>query len=181
MRSQRQTANATTTKIRHRFNVVPPNSYPPGSEIIAPGSADANGSDTACRAVRLGTHAVCMVLATSNGTVALIAAGAALPGGVLGAVAGGLSDYFLEKRREKARAAIQWMIDPVADGGLGLDPATVAEVTGHDDGGYLISTVYTKLGQRCALSCAQRAVAAYQQRQDAGHAETPPLQISTAA
>jgi hypothetical protein len=64
------------------------------------------------------------------------------------------------------------MIDPVADGGLGLDPATVAEIVGHDDGGYLISTVYTKLGQRRALSRAQRAMAAYQQRQ-ANAADAP--------
>jgi hypothetical protein len=41
--------------------------------------------------------------------------------------------------------AIQWMVDPVSDGGLGLDPATVAEMVGHDHGGYLIATVYTKL------------------------------------
>lgn len=49
----------------------------------------------------------------------------------------------------------------------GLDPATVAEVVGHDDGGYLIATVYTKLGQRRALARAQRAMDAYQQRSDA--------------
>lgn len=42
---------------------------------------------------------------------------------------------------------IQWMIDPVADGDLGLDPATAAEIIDHDDGGYLSSTVYTKLGK----------------------------------
>jgi hypothetical protein len=35
--------------------------------------------------------------------------------------------------------------------GFGLDPAT--EVVGHDDdGGYLITTVYTKLDQRRARS-----------------------------
>jgi hypothetical protein len=33
--------------------------------------------------------------------------------------------------------AIQWMVDPVEDGGLGLDPATAAEMVGHDDSGYL--------------------------------------------
>jgi integrase len=47
---------------------------------------------------------------------------------------------------ELKHRAIQWMVDPVEDGGLGLDPATVAEMIGHDDGGYLIATVYTKLG-----------------------------------
>jgi len=69
--------------------------------------------------------------------------------------------------------AIQWMVNPVEEGGLGLDPATVAEVVGHDDGGYLIATVYTKLGQRRALARAQRALDAYQQRRDA--ADTKPL------
>jgi integrase len=47
-------------------------------------------------------------------------------------------DFYELKHR-----AIQWMVDPVADGGLGLDPATAAEIVGHDDGGYLIATVYT--------------------------------------
>jgi len=56
------------------------------------------------------------------------------------------------------------MIDPVEDGGLGLDPATVAQMVGHDDGGYLIATVYTKLGERRALARAQRAMDAYQDR-----------------
>jgi hypothetical protein len=45
-----------------------------------------------------------VTLATSTVTVALIAAGAALLGGVFGAIAGGLADYFLERRREKAKA-----------------------------------------------------------------------------
>ena len=48
--------------------------------------------------------------------------------------------------------AIQWMVDLVDEGGLGLDPATAAEMVGHDDGGYLIATVYTKLGQRRAIA-----------------------------
>jgi hypothetical protein len=39
--------------------------------------------------------------------------------------------------------SIQWMVDPVEDGGLGLDPATAAAMVGHDDGGYLIATVYS--------------------------------------
>jgi hypothetical protein len=43
-------------------------------------------------------------------------------------------DFYELKHR-----AIQWMVDPVSDGSLGLDPATVAEMVGHDDGGYLIA------------------------------------------
>lgn len=65
---------------------------------------------------------------------------------------------------ELKHRAIQWMVDPVEDGGLGLDPATVAEMVGHDDGGYLIATVYTKLGRRRALARAQRAMDNYEQR-----------------
>ncbi len=79
--------------------------------------------------------------------------------------------YDLEHR------AIQWMVNPVEEGGLGLDPATVAEVVGHDDGGYLIATVYTKLGQRRAIARAQRAMDAYQQRHDAADADPPRLQV----
>jgi hypothetical protein len=56
------------------------------------------------------------------------------------------------------------MVDPTEDRGLGLDPATVAEMVGHDDGGYLIATVYTKLGRRRALARAQRAMDDYEQR-----------------
>lgn len=68
-------------------------------------------------------------------------------------------DFYELKHR-----AIQWMVDPIEEGGLGLDPATVATMVGHDDGGYLIATVYTKLGERRALARAQRAMDAYQQR-----------------
>jgi hypothetical protein len=74
-------------------------------------------------------------------------------------------DFYELKHR-----AIQWMIDPVDDGGLGLDPATVAYMVGHDDGGYLIATVYTKLSERRALAQAQRAMDAYQQRRPASAA-----------
>ncbi|HUB73471.1 MAG TPA: tyrosine-type recombinase/integrase [Solirubrobacteraceae bacterium] len=73
--------------------------------------------------------------------------------------------------------AIQWMVTPVEEDGLGLDPATVAEVVGHDDGGYLIATVYTKLGQRRAIARAQRALDAYQQRRDAADSEPPRLTV----
>ncbi len=69
---------------------------------------------------------------------------------------------------ELKHRAIQWMVDPIEDGGLGLDPATVAEMIGHDDGGYLIATVYTKLARRRALARAQRAMDDYEQR------NTPP-------
>jgi hypothetical protein len=82
-------------------------------------------------------------------------------------------DFYELKHR-----AIQWMVDPIADGGLGLDPATAAEIVGHDDGGYLIATVYTKLGQRRALARAQRAMTAYQQRRDG---EPPRLEVVGAA
>ncbi len=82
-------------------------------------------------------------------------------------------DFYELKHR-----AIQWMVDPVSDGGLGLDPATAAEIVGHDDGGYLIATVYTKLGQRRALARAQQAMTAYQQRRDG---EPPRLEVVGAA
>jgi integrase len=65
---------------------------------------------------------------------------------------------------ELKHRAIQWMIDPVEDGGLGLDPQTAADMVGHDDGGYLIATVYTKLSQRRAYARAKRAMDAYRDR-----------------
>jgi hypothetical protein len=71
-------------------------------------------------------------------------------------------DFYELKHR-----AIQWMIDPVEDGGLGLDHATAAAMVGHDDGGFLIATVYSKLAQRRAIARAQRAMDAYKQRQAA--------------
>lgn len=37
-------------------------------------------------------------------------------------------------------------------------------MVGHNDGGYLIATVYTKLAERRALARAQRAMGAYQER-----------------
>jgi hypothetical protein len=77
---------------------------------------------------------------------------------------------------ELKHRAIQWMVDPVDDGGLGLDPATVAEMVGHDDGGWLISTVYTKLGQRRALARAQRAIDIYRGRPAATPPQGHPLQ-----
>jgi integrase len=81
---------------------------------------------------------------------------------------------------ELKHRAIQWMVDPVEDGGLGLDPATVAEIVGHDDGGYLIATVYTKLGRRRALERAQRAMKEYERRQ-APPATTRRLHVVSAA
>jgi hypothetical protein len=75
---------------------------------------------------------------------------------------------------ELKHRAVQWMVDPAEDGGLGLDPQTVAEMVGHDDGGYLIATVYTKLARRRALARAQRAMDAYQERLAA---EAPRLRV----
>jgi hypothetical protein len=43
---------------------------------------------------------------TDSTKVAIIAAAAALLGGVLGAVAGGISDFFLERRREKVEVRV---------------------------------------------------------------------------
>jgi hypothetical protein len=39
-----------------------------------------------------------------------------------------------------------------------LEIQTVATMVGHDDGGYLIATVYTKLAEQRARARAQRAV-----------------------
>ena len=52
------------------------------------------------------------------------------------------------------------LVDPVEEDGLGLDHQTAAAMAGHDDGGWLISNVYTKLAERRA----QRAMQAYRQR-----------------
>jgi hypothetical protein len=67
---------------------------------------------------------------------------------------------------ELKHRALQWMVDPVEDGGLGLDPQTAAAMVGHDDGGWLISTTYTKLAERRARERATRAMRAYRQRHD---------------
>lgn len=69
------------------------------------------------------------------------------------------------------------MVDPIEDGGLGLDQATAAAMVGHDDGCYLIATVYTKLAERRAIARAQRAMDAYQQRRDAANLEPPLLRV----
>jgi integrase len=70
---------------------------------------------------------------------------------------------------ELKHRAITWMINPIDEGGLGLDFATAAEMVGHDDGGYLIATVYSKLGKKQAVERAQRAMEAYQARQAGRH------------
>jgi integrase len=62
---------------------------------------------------------------------------------------------------ELRHRAIQWMIDPVDDGGLGLDIQTVAHITGHNDGGYLICSTYTKLTQQRAQARTRAALSAY--------------------
>jgi integrase len=68
---------------------------------------------------------------------------------------------------ELKHRAIQWMVTPVDYGGLGLDPQTAAVLVGHDDGGWLIANVYTKLAQKQAHERAQRAMDSYRRR--AGH------------
>ncbi len=75
---------------------------------------------------------------------------------------------------ELKHRALQWMVDPVDDGGLGLDSATAAEMAGHDDGGWLIANVYTKLAERRARERAQRAMRDYAQRHP-GEARKPPV------
>jgi integrase len=70
----------------------------------------------------------------------------------------GLDFYDLRHR------AIQWMIDPTDDGGLGLDIQTIAHLTGHSDGGYLICSTYTKLAEHRAQARVRRAMDAHRQR-----------------
>ncbi len=75
---------------------------------------------------------------------------------------------------ELKHRAITWMINPADEGGLGLDFATAAEMVGHDDGGYLIATVYSKLGKKQAVARAQRAMEAYSARQSRRHLSVVP-------
>jgi integrase len=75
--------------------------------------------------------------------------------------------------RELKHRAIQWMIDPTNDGGLGLDFQTVAQMVGHNDNGYLIATVYTKLTKHRALTRAQHAMNTYQHRRNSLRAGPP--------
>jgi hypothetical protein len=64
--------------------------------------------------------------------------------------------------------AIQWMIDPPHDGGLGLDIQTAAHMAGHHDGGFLICNTYTKLAAHRAQARTRRAMNTYQQRLPTG-------------
>jgi integrase len=64
---------------------------------------------------------------------------------------------------ELRHRALQWMIDPANDGGLGLDIQTTAKMAGHSDGGYLVCSTYTKLAQDRARTRARSAMNAYQQ------------------
>jgi hypothetical protein len=57
----------------------------------------------------------------------------------------GLEFYELRHR------ALQWMIDPPHDGGLGLDIQTAAHIAGHHDGGYLVCSTYSKLAEHGPL------------------------------
>jgi integrase len=65
---------------------------------------------------------------------------------------------------ELKHRALQWMVDPVDDGGLGLDHQTAAQMAGHEDGGWLIANVYTKLAERRARERARRAMHEYAER-----------------
>jgi integrase len=71
----------------------------------------------------------------------------------------GLEFYELRHR------AIQWMIDPPHDGGLGLDIQSTANIAGHHDGGYLVCSTYSKLAEHRALARTRRAMDAYQERE----------------
>jgi integrase len=65
---------------------------------------------------------------------------------------------------ELKHRALQWFIDPVEEGGLGLDHQTAALMAGHDDGGWLLATVYTKLSEHKARQRALRAMREYAER-----------------
>ncbi|HEV3094818.1 MAG TPA: hypothetical protein VGY30_09920 [Solirubrobacteraceae bacterium] len=77
---------------------------------------------------------------------------------------------------ELRHRALQWMIDPTDDGGLGLDIQTTAQMAGHSDGGYLVCSTYTKLAQDRARTRARNAMDTYQQHTKAPHtyAKTAP-------
>ncbi len=79
---------------------------------------------------------------------------------------------------ELKHRALQWMVDPIEDGGLGLDAATAAEMAGHDDGGWLIANVYTKLAERRARERAKRAMRDYAERHP-GEPRKPPAVAHT--
>jgi integrase len=81
----------------------------------------------------------------------------------------GLEFYELRHR------ALQWMIDPPDNGGLGLDIQTAARMAGHSDGGYLVCSTYTKLSEHQAHTRAQSAMDTYQQ-----HLESLPKRVEKA-
>ena len=73
--------------------------------------------------------------------------------------------------------AIQWMVDPVEDGDLGLDPPTVAQMVGHDDagggGGYLDRhRLHQARGATTPAAAPKRAMDAYQERIAANNGRT---------
>jgi integrase len=70
----------------------------------------------------------------------------------------GLEFYELRHR------ALQWMIDPTDNGGLGLDIQTAAQIAGHSDGGYLVCSTYTKLAEQQANARTRSAMDAYEHR-----------------
>lgn len=65
---------------------------------------------------------------------------------------------------ELRHCALQWMIDPTDNGGLGLDIQTAAQIAGHSDGGYLVCSTYTKLAQQQAEARTRSVMDAYQHR-----------------
>jgi integrase len=84
----------------------------------------------------------------------------------------GLEFYELRHR------AIQWMIDPQNDGGLGLDIQSAAHIAGHHDSGYLVCSTYSKLAEHRALARARRAIDAHQQRvQTLPHQQPGPASV----
>jgi hypothetical protein len=81
-------------------------------------------------------------------------------------------DFYEHKHR-----AIQSMVDPAEDGGLGPRPSD-RRCDGRPRRRRLSHrTVYTKLAQRRAIARAQRAMDAYRQGRDAADAERPSLKI----
>jgi integrase len=84
----------------------------------------------------------------------------------------GLEFYELRHR------AIQWMIDPPHDGGLGLDIQTTSHIAGHHDGGYLVCSTYSKLAEHRALARTRRAIDAYQQRAHDPHQRPGPVGVA---
>ncbi len=65
--------------------------------------------------------------------------------------------------------ALQWMIDPPEDGGLGLDIQTAVRIVDHSDSGHLVCSTYTKLAQQQANARAISAMNTYQHHIESEH------------